>query len=133
MALNTPSRRERAAAVANGLFAPLARRELLAGLGDVVHKKVPLSAIEPNPRQPRQGVDETSGQFEDLVGSIRQQGLIQPISLWQLDEDEERYLVIAGERRWRAFRRLAEENPADYSQIPARSPSSPASSPRCGL
>jgi len=117
--VNTPSRKERAAAVADGLFAPLAKRELLAGLGEVVNKKVPLTSIEPNPRQPRQSVDETSAEFQDLVGSIRQQGLIQPISLWQLDEDQERYLVIAGERRWRAFRRLAEEDPADYSRIPA--------------
>jgi ParB/RepB/Spo0J family partition protein len=117
--VNTPSRKERAAAVADGLFAPLAKRELLAGLGEVVNKKVPLTSIEANPRQPRQGVDETSPEFQDLVGSIRQQGLIQPISLWQLDEDQERYLVIAGERRWRAFKRLAEENPADYSRIPA--------------
>ncbi len=119
MVVNTPSRKERAAAVADGLFAPLAKRELLAGLGEVVNKKVPLTSIEPNPRQPRQSVDETSAEFQDLVGSIRQQGLIQPISLWQLDEDQERYLVIAGERRWRAFRRLAEEDPADYSRIPA--------------
>jgi ParB family chromosome partitioning protein len=117
--LNTPSRKERAAAVADGLFAPLAKRELLAGLGEVVNKKVPLTSIERNPRQPRQSVDETSAEFQDLVGSIRQQGLIQPISLWQLDEDEDRYVVIAGERRWRAFKRLAEENPADYSRIPA--------------
>ena len=119
MAVNTPSRKERAAAVADGLFAPLAKRELLAGLGEVVNKKVPLTSIERNPRQPRQSVDETSAEFQDLVGSIRQQGLIQPISLWQLDEDEDRYVVIAGERRWRAFKRLAEENPADYSRIPA--------------
>jgi ParB family chromosome partitioning protein len=117
--LNTPSRKERAAAIADGLFAPLAKRELLAGLGEVVNKKVPLTSIERNPRQPRQSVDETSAEFQDLVGSIRQQGLIQPISLWQLDEDEDRYVVIAGERRWRAFKRLAEENPADYSRIPA--------------
>jgi ParB family chromosome partitioning protein len=119
MAVNTPSRKDRAAAVADGLFAPLAKRELLAGLGEVVNKKVPLTSIERNPRQPRQSVDETSAEFQDLVGSIRQQGLIQPISLWQLDEDEDRYVVIAGERRWRAFKRLAEENPADYSRIPA--------------
>lgn len=119
MATTTPSRRERAAAVSDGLFAPLATRELLSGLGDVVHKKVPLTSIEPNPGQPRQGVDETSGEFQDLVGSIRQQGLIQPISLWQLDEDEERYLLIAGERRWRAFRRLAEDNPSEFARIPA--------------
>ena len=119
MVVNTPSRKERAAAVTDGLFAPLAKRELLTGLGEVVNKKVPLTSIEANPRQPRQGVDETSPEFQDLVGSIRQQGLIQPISLWQLDEEQERYLVIAGERRWRAFKRLAEENPADYSRIPA--------------
>src|SRR5438552_11081 len=58
MALKMPSRKDRAAAVANGLFAPLAKRELLAGLGEVVNKKVPLVAIERNPNQPRNVVDE---------------------------------------------------------------------------
>jgi ParB/RepB/Spo0J family partition protein len=92
----------------------------LRGLGEVINRRVPLTSISRNPDQPRSAVDENSPEFEDLVGSIRAQGLIQPISLWQVDEDNgDRFTIIAGERRWRAFRRLAVENPNDYSLIPA--------------
>jgi ParB/RepB/Spo0J family partition protein len=117
MATRMPTRSERKAAVADGVFAPLAKRELLAGLGETVSKRVALTSITPNPNQPRQGVDESAPEFQELVGSIRQQGLIQPISLWQLDEDREDYIIIAGERRWRAYRRLAEEEPQQYGRI----------------
>lgn len=119
MAMNIPSRSERRAAVAEGVFAPLAKRELLSGLGETVSKRVPLTSITANANQPRLGVDETTAVFEELLGSIREHGLIQPISLWQLDEDREDYVIIAGERRWRAFRRLAEDEPQKYGRIPA--------------
>jgi ParB/RepB/Spo0J family partition protein len=119
MAMNVPTRNERKAAVAEGVFAPLAKRELLSGLGETVSKRVPLTLIAANANQPRLGVDEAATEFSELVGSIREHGLIQPISLWQLDEDREDYIIIAGERRWRAFRRLAEEDPQKYGRIPA--------------
>jgi ParB/RepB/Spo0J family partition protein len=119
MATKAMTRKERQAAVSRGVFAPLARRDLVAGIGETVSKRVPLASITPNPNQPRQGVDETDSTFQELVGSIRQQGLIQPISLWQLDEDRDEYLIIAGERRWRAYRRLAETDPQTYGRIPA--------------
>jgi ParB/RepB/Spo0J family partition protein len=114
-----PTRKQLRAMADESLFTPPAPRQLLRGLGEVVNRRVPLADIEPNPNQPRAMVDVTSQEFEELVGSIRQQGLIQPISLWQVDEDQERYVIIAGERRWRAFRHLAEENPSEYSRIPA--------------
>ena len=91
--------------------------EIMGDLVDTVHDRILIDQIRPNPHQPRQGVDEESPEFEDLVGSIRQQGLIQPISLWQTGEGD--HLIIAGERRWRAYRRLAAEAPADYARIPA--------------
>jgi ParB/RepB/Spo0J family partition protein len=116
----TMTRAQMKAAADESLYATLPPRELLRGLGEVIHRRVPLTSIHRNPDQPRSTVDESSPEFEDLVGSIRAQGLIQPISLWQVDEDnEERFTIIAGERRWRAFRRLAEENPNDFSRIPA--------------
>jgi ParB/RepB/Spo0J family partition protein len=116
----TMSRAQMKAAANESLYATLPPRELLRGIGDVLHRRVPLTSINPNPDQPRSMVDETSPEFADLVGSIRAQGLIQPISLWQVDEDNsDRFTIIAGERRWRAFRCLAGENPNDYSMIPA--------------
>jgi ParB family chromosome partitioning protein len=116
----TVSRKELKALADDELYAPLVPRQLLSGLGEVVHRKVPVAAIHPNPDQPRSVVDEASEEFEDLVGSIRAHGLIQPISLWQVDEENgERYTIIAGERRWRAFKRLAAEDPNAYASIPA--------------
>lgn len=119
MAAKAPTRKQLRAMADESLFTPPAPRQLLRGLGEVVHRRVPLTDIEPNPNQPRAMVDVHSQEFEDLMGSIRQQGLIQPISLWQLDEEQERYLIIAGERRWRAFQHLAQESPSEYARIPA--------------
>src|ERR1019366_10373542 len=108
----TMTRSQMKAAADESLYAELPQRDLLRGLGEVIHRQVPLILIYPNPDQPRSMVDEDSPEFEDLVGSIRAQGLVQPISLWQVDENNnERFTIIAGERRWRAFRRLAGGNP----------------------
>ena len=116
----TMTRAQMKTAADESLYAELPQRDLLRGLGEVIHRQVPLILIYPNPDQPRSMVDEDSPEFEDLVGSIRAQGLVQPISLWQVDENNnERFTIIAGERRWRAFRRLAEENPNEFSRIPA--------------
>ena len=51
----------------------------------------------PNPTQPRRAFDETA--LEELADSIRTLGLIQPITV---RKDGEKYLIISGERRWRA-------------------------------
>ncbi len=116
----TVSRKQLKAIADDDLYAPLVPRQLLRGLGEVVHRKVPIAAIHPNPDQPRSFVDEKSEAFEDLVSTIRAHGLVQAISLWQVDEDSgERYTIIAGERRWRAFKRLASEDPDTFATIPA--------------
>jgi ParB family transcriptional regulator, chromosome partitioning protein len=116
MAVN-PTLRERKLQGAARLLSAVPTQEIMGDLVDTVHDRILIGQIRPNPHQPRQGVDEDSQEFEDLVGSIRQQGLIQPISLWQVGEND--YLIIAGERRWRAYRRLALERPADFARIPA--------------
>ena len=51
----------------------------------------------PNPTQPRRNFDEVA--LEELADSIRTLGLIQPIAV---RKDGEKYLIISGERRWRA-------------------------------
>lgn len=60
--------------------------------------EVPLSLIQPNPDQPRHVFDEEA--LRELAVSIKQLGVIQPITLRKIDE--ENYQIIAGERRYRA-------------------------------
>jgi ParB family chromosome partitioning protein len=60
--------------------------------------EIPLSKIQPNPEQPRHAFDEEA--LQELATSIRQLGVIQPITLRQIDDDN--YQIIAGERRYKA-------------------------------
>ncbi|MBV8528316.1 MAG: ParB/RepB/Spo0J family partition protein [Candidatus Dormibacteraeota bacterium] len=117
MAVKASSLRDRKAHGAARLLSAVPTAEVMGDLVDTVHDRILIEHIRPNPHQPRQAVNEDSDEFADLVGSIRQQGLIQPISLWQVADSD--YIIIAGERRWRAFRRLAQDKPADYARIPA--------------
>lgn len=57
-----------------------------------------IDAIEPDPDQPRTSYNEEA--LLELAASIRQDGVIQPIEVTQLDSG--RYLIVHGERRWRA-------------------------------
>jgi ParB family chromosome partitioning protein len=57
--------------------------------------------VEPNPQQPRQYFDEES--LASLTASIAELGVLQPILVRELPD--ERYELIAGERRWRAAKR----------------------------
>jgi ParB family chromosome partitioning protein len=110
----------RAAALAQAVIAPVGQhRNPMKELTQVSQRLVPLRFIQPNPDQPRNGVDETSLEFAELRESIRRHGLLQPISLWQLDSDEEAYTIIAGERRWRAYSELALDDPDEFGRIPA--------------
>jgi ParB family chromosome partitioning protein len=71
--------------------------------------EVPLDAITPNPRQPRAVFEEEA--LAELVHSLREVGLLQPVVVRPLGDD--RYELIMGERRWRAARE------AGFSAIPA--------------
>ncbi|MFE0330555.1 ParB/RepB/Spo0J family partition protein [Streptomyces sp. NPDC003753] len=62
--------------------------------------ELPLDAITPNPRQPREVFDEDA--LAELVTSIKEVGLLQPIVVRQVGPA--RYELIMGERRWRACR-----------------------------
>jgi ParB family chromosome partitioning protein len=59
--------------------------------------EVAVDAIVPNPRQPRQALDPQG--LEELANSIREQGLVQPLVVTEVDEG---YQLLVGERRWRA-------------------------------
>lgn len=70
---------------------------------------IPLEQIESNPFQPRLTFDETS--LQELAESIKEQGLIQPITLRKVEHDK--YQIITGERRYKASKL------AGFSEIPA--------------
>lgn len=63
-------------------------------------QRLPLTAIRPNPHQPRRAFDAKA--LEDLAASIRERGVLQPILVRPLPGKDEAYELIAGERRWRA-------------------------------
>ena len=60
--------------------------------------EIAISQIVPNPNQPRREFDETA--LMELANSIKEIGIIQPITLRQTPDGQ--YQIIAGERRWRA-------------------------------
>ena len=64
---------------------------------------VPISHIKPNAFQPRSHFDEES--MSSLAASIREVGLLQPVLVREVDDEEEGYELIAGERRSHADRR----------------------------
>ena len=63
-------------------------------------RKVPIEFIKPNPRNPRR--DFSDAELGELAGSIKQHGVIQPIVVRPVKGAQDRYEIIAGERRWRA-------------------------------
>ena len=72
--------------------------------------EISVSAIFPNPTQPRTEFDEEA--LEELADSIRTLGVIQPITVKRTDDG--RYLIISGERRWRAARKAGLESLPAY-------------------
>jgi ParB family transcriptional regulator, chromosome partitioning protein len=80
--------------------------EPAAGAADT--RRVPLAAIVPNPLQPRRVFSDQ--ELEDLAGSIRENGLLQPLVVRPAPGAEGRYELVVGERRFRALSRLAWED-----------------------
>jgi len=64
--------------------------------------KLNLSEIIPNKYQPRKNFDKDN--LEDLSNSIKERGVIQPIIVRKSNNDDAKYEIIAGERRWLAAR-----------------------------
>jgi ParB family transcriptional regulator, chromosome partitioning protein len=61
-------------------------------------RTLPIGSIQPNPEQPREDFDHVK--LEELAQSIRANGVIQPITVTHSKQGT--YIIIAGERRWRA-------------------------------
>lgn len=71
--------------------------------------EIAIAEIIPNPTQPRTHFDEEA--LDELADSIRQLGIIQPVTVKRGDNGK--YIIISGERRWRAAQR------ADLATLPA--------------
>ena len=91
------NRNAKVSALGRGLDA-LISTETVSAQGSSTINEVPIDQIEANPDQPRREFDSVA--LEELANSIKQLGLVQPITVRQLDEHK--FQIIAGERRWRA-------------------------------
>jgi len=63
-------------------------------------KDLPIEFLIPSPFQPRHRFDEND--LRDLVASVREHGILQPILVRRHGDTPDRYEILAGERRWRA-------------------------------
>jgi ParB family chromosome partitioning protein len=66
--------------------------------------EIRLDQIRPNPSQPRKVFDD--GSIAELAASIERHGLIQPVAVRRIADEDDSYLLVAGERRLRAVRLL---------------------------
>lgn len=90
----------------------------LAPVPGATFAQIPVSAIRPNPRQPRSVFDED--EMSELVHSIKEIGVLQPVVVRRIEAGREgvdapnvRYELVMGERRWRASQQ------AGFERIPA--------------
>ncbi len=101
-------RRFQGEALGRGLDA-LLENDTIETEGSSNISEVSMELISPNPLQPRKDFSDDS--LQELANSIRQIGVIQPITLRDMGDGT--YTIIAGERRWRAGQR------AGLTHIPA--------------
>lgn len=90
-------------------------------MNDERFEYIPLSSITPHPDNPRKQFD--GPEFDELVASIKQKGVIVPVLLRPLPSRKKKdlpYQLVAGERRWRARQKAAEANGGpEKATIPA--------------
>jgi ParB family chromosome partitioning protein len=70
---------------------------------EVQKNQLPISDLKPNKYQPRKNFDEIN--LEDLTNSIKERGIIQPIIVRKSNNENSKFEIIAGERRWLAAQR----------------------------
>ena len=70
--------------------------------------QLPVSDLIPNKYQPRKNFDEAN--LEDLTNSIKERGMIQPIIVRRSNNENSKFEIIAGERRWLAAQRVGMHN-----------------------
>jgi ParB family chromosome partitioning protein len=75
---------------------------------EVQNNQLLVSDLIPNKYQPRKNFDEAN--LEDLTNSIKERGMIQPIIVRKSDNENSKFEIIAGERRWLAAQRAGMHN-----------------------
>lgn len=108
-----PTRRKRFSV--DALFADTSRRAV--GVSDMLEAKhIQVDRIEADPDQPRSGFDHDG--LEELATSIRMDGILQPIAV-RYDEQRDVYVIVHGERRWRAAKMAGLDSiPAVVRDVP---------------
>ena len=89
-------------------MSPIKKKGLGRGLSSLIgdsdvkitNNKISISSIIPNKYQPRKNFDKNS--LEELTASIRERGIIQPIIVRASEDSNDKFELIAGERRWQA-------------------------------
>ncbi|TQE30929.1 ParB/RepB/Spo0J family partition protein [Streptomyces ipomoeae] len=77
-----------------------------------MYLELEIAQIIPNPNQPRKFFDEEA--HKELSASIRENGLLQPVVVRPVEGEEAPYMIVAGERRWRASK------DAELATVPTR-------------
>ena len=100
----------RSGGLGKGLSSLIPPGEATPGGGDepAVLREIPVADVVPNPHQPRVHFDEEA--LAELTASVQQIGVLQPILVREVDD---RFELVAGERRWRAATR------AGLASVPA--------------
>ena len=75
---------------------------------EIQKNQLSISDLIPNKYQPRKNFDESS--LEDLTNSIKERGMIQPIIVRKSNNENSKFEIIAGERRWLAAQRAGIHN-----------------------
>ena len=96
-------------ALGRGLDSLISMEDVQTG-GSSAINEIPVEQIAPNPDQPRNFFDETA--LEELAVSIRELGIIQPLTLRKMANDS--YQIISGERRFRAAKLVGLETVPAY-------------------
>jgi len=75
---------------------------------EVQKNQLPITDLTPNKYQPRKNFDEAN--LKDLTNSIKERGMIQPIIVRRSNNENSKFEIIAGERRWLAAQRAGIHN-----------------------
>jgi ParB family chromosome partitioning protein len=71
-------------------------------------RRAPIENLAPNPRNPRRTFPDA--ELDELAASIREHGIIQPIVVRKTSDGDDKFEIIAGERRWRAAQRASQHD-----------------------
>ena len=75
---------------------------------EIQKNQLPITDLIPNKYQPRKHFDETN--LQDLTNSIKERGMLQPIIVRKSNNENSKFEIIAGERRWLAAQRAGMHN-----------------------